>query len=195
MHLTPGPGPPSNTETATVRCIAAADGRGKKTATEVELPVRDGIIVPAPESGINALAVVERHKASGDIGRGFASTLGLQRGAIACSVIFATDQFLGERPDVAKRLVAGMKCAYEAARADPDAAADAPLAEFPSKKRAADLASIRGGIILTFESETYQKHGFDWDMDRVARTFELALTAQGETVEGAAGAAYVHGFK
>ena len=78
--------PPSNTETATVRCIAAAAGRGKKTAMEVELPVRDGIIVPAPESGINALAVVERHKASGDIGRGFASTLRLQRGAIACSV-------------------------------------------------------------------------------------------------------------
>ena len=111
------------------------------------------------------------------------------------SVIFATDKFLGERPDVAKRLVAGMKCAYETARADPDAAADALLAEFPSKKRAADLASIRGGIILTFEAETYKKHGFNWDMDRVARTFELALTAQGETVEGAAGAAYVHRFK
>ena len=61
-------------------------GGGKKTVQEVELPVRDGIIVPAPERGINALAVVERHKASGEIGRGFASSLKLQRGAIACSV-------------------------------------------------------------------------------------------------------------
>ena len=111
------------------------------------------------------------------------------------SVIFATDKFLNERPDVAKRLIAGMECAYEAARADPDAAVDALLAEFPSKKRDADLASIRGGIILTFEADTYGKHGFNWDMDRVARTFQLALTAQGETVEGAAGAAHVHRFE
>ena len=111
------------------------------------------------------------------------------------SVIFATDQFLADRPDVAKRLVAGMKCAYEAARADPDAAADALLAEFPSKKRGAELASIRGGIILTFESETHEKNGFDWDMDRIARTFQLSLTAQGENVEGAEGAAYVHKFE
>ena len=78
--------PPSNTEHATVRCIGAAGGGGKKTVQEVELPVRDGIIVPAPERGISALAVVERHKASGEIGRGFASSLKLQRGAIACSV-------------------------------------------------------------------------------------------------------------
>ena len=111
------------------------------------------------------------------------------------SVIFATDEFLKERPEVAKRLVAGMKCAYEAARADPDAAADALLAEYPSKKRDAELASIRGGMILTFGAETYKTHGFDWDMDRIARTFELALTAQGEKAEGSAGAAYVHMFE
>ena len=111
------------------------------------------------------------------------------------SVIFATDKFLKERPAVAKRLMAGMKCAYETARANPDAAADALLAAFPSKKRGAELASIRGGIILTFGAGTYKTHGFDWDMDKVARTFQLALTAQGEKVEGAAGAAYVHKFK
>ena len=78
--------PPNNTDTATVRCIEAPAGRGKKTAKEIELPVRDGVIVPAPERGINALAIVERHKASGEIGRGFASSLKLRRGAIACSV-------------------------------------------------------------------------------------------------------------
>ena len=79
--------PPGNADTATVRCIApAVAGKGRKTVTEVELPVRDGIILPAPERGINALAVVERHKASGEIGRGFASNLKLKRGAIACSV-------------------------------------------------------------------------------------------------------------
>ena len=78
--------PTRNADTATVRCITAPTGRGKKTATETELPVLDGVIVPAPERGINALAVVERHKASGEIGRGFASSLKLRRGAIACSV-------------------------------------------------------------------------------------------------------------
>ena len=79
--------PPGNADTAKVRCMAAAQaGKGKKTVAEVELPIRDGIVVPAPERGINALAVVERHKASGEIGRGFASNLKLRRGAIACSV-------------------------------------------------------------------------------------------------------------
>lgn len=78
--------PPGNAASATVRCIADPTGMGRKTAREVELPVEDGIIVPAPENGINALAVVERHKASGEIGRGFATSLKLRRGAIACSV-------------------------------------------------------------------------------------------------------------
>ena len=78
--------PPGNADSAMVRCIAAPTGKGRKTAREVELPVEDGIIVPAPDCGINALAVVERHKASGEIGRGFASSLKLRRGAIACSV-------------------------------------------------------------------------------------------------------------
>ena len=32
-------------------------------------------------------------------------------------------------------------------------------------------------------------------MDRIARTFQLSLTAQGENVEGAEGAAYVHKFE
>ena len=111
------------------------------------------------------------------------------------SVVFATDDFLKTRPDVAMRLMDGMQCAYEAARADLDAAADALLAEFPSKKRDAELAAIRGGSILTFEADAYGKHGFAWDMDRVARTFELSLKAQGEDVQGSAGAAYVHTFE
>ena len=53
---------------------------------ETTLPVRDGIIACAPERDIIHIAVVERHHATGNIGRGFVGGFGLREGAIASSV-------------------------------------------------------------------------------------------------------------
>ena len=53
------------------------------------LPVKKesrGMIVSDPESDILKIAVVERHKASGNIGIGLVKGLGLKRGALATSV-------------------------------------------------------------------------------------------------------------
>src|SRR5690606_19245955 len=38
------------------------------------------------QQGVSAIVVIDRHKASGRIGKGFVSRLFLQRGAIACTV-------------------------------------------------------------------------------------------------------------
>jgi len=77
--------PISNDATAVVRVISTLPGKGKSVSEE-ELPVLDGVICPDAERRINAFAMVERHKASGEIGLGFADVIGLKRGAIACSV-------------------------------------------------------------------------------------------------------------
>lgn len=51
-----------------------------------KLPVRNGFVEPAPGTGINKVAIVERHKATGNIGIGF-WRWGFRRGAVAMSVL------------------------------------------------------------------------------------------------------------
>jgi adenine deaminase len=77
--------PAGNHATARVRVITTAPGKGK-VVREEELEVRDNIVLPSVEKNVNSIAMVERHKASGEIGLGFADVVGLKRGAIACSV-------------------------------------------------------------------------------------------------------------
>lgn len=51
-----------------------------------ELPVRDGEVIADPERDILKLAVIERHRGTGNVGLGFVQGLGLRRGALAGSV-------------------------------------------------------------------------------------------------------------
>jgi adenine deaminase len=75
-----------NAETTRVRSLSGARPGKLKSLQEIELPVRDGFIQADPELGIVCMAMIERHKASGEIGKGFSDVVRLQRGAIACSV-------------------------------------------------------------------------------------------------------------
>lgn len=52
----------------------------------IEIDVVDGFAVASPARDISKLAVVERHKASGNVGLGFVTGFGIRRGAIATSV-------------------------------------------------------------------------------------------------------------
>jgi adenine deaminase len=52
----------------------------------VEPSVRDGCIVADPSRDLVKIAVVERHHASGRVGLGFATNVGLKRGAFASTV-------------------------------------------------------------------------------------------------------------
>jgi adenine deaminase len=57
------------------------------TGCEVREPaIRDGLLVADPERDLVKIAVVERHHATGRIGMGFASNVGLRRGAFASTV-------------------------------------------------------------------------------------------------------------
>src|SRR5206468_11605706 len=52
----------------------------------VEPAVRDGAVVADPSRDLVKIAVVERHHASGRVGIGFATNVGLKRGAFASTV-------------------------------------------------------------------------------------------------------------
>ncbi|HEX9012843.1 MAG TPA: adenine deaminase C-terminal domain-containing protein, partial [Anaerolineaceae bacterium] len=52
----------------------------------IRLPVRSGSVLPDPEQDVLSVAVLDRHKSSGSIGRGFVTGTGLRGGAVASSV-------------------------------------------------------------------------------------------------------------
>lgn len=59
---------------------------GPKTMRTAELAVSEGIVNADPAKDIAYIAVMERHRASGAIGRGFVGGLGIRGGAVACTV-------------------------------------------------------------------------------------------------------------
>jgi adenine deaminase len=71
------------TETVKVNVI----GPGcPKPAMVFELPVDDGVITPDVSQDVVTIAIVDRHLASGRIGLGFINGMGINRGAVACSI-------------------------------------------------------------------------------------------------------------
>jgi adenine deaminase len=51
-----------------------------------EIPLHDGIALPSPEQDLLKIVVVERHRATGNVGVGFVEGFGFKRGAIASTV-------------------------------------------------------------------------------------------------------------
>ncbi len=77
----------SGTETElVVRAIGIRPGQLLTDEIHVAVPVRDGVLHADPEANIAHIAVVERHRASGQVGLGFVHGFGLQRGAFASTV-------------------------------------------------------------------------------------------------------------
>jgi adenine deaminase len=70
-------------DAATVQVVAFG---GPKTMRTAVLPVVDGVVRPDPAQDVLSIAVLERHHATGQVGRGFVGGLGLRGGAVACSV-------------------------------------------------------------------------------------------------------------
>lgn len=52
----------------------------------LEIPATSGVAKPDPERDIIKMAVIERHMATGNVGKGFVQGLGLRRGAIASTI-------------------------------------------------------------------------------------------------------------
>ncbi|MGE5707390.1 MAG: adenine deaminase [Bacteroidota bacterium] len=71
---------------AKARVIGVVPGQAWSHKLEATLPVVDGLVQPDPEQDIAKIAVVERHRATGNVGVGFVKGFGLKRGAIASTV-------------------------------------------------------------------------------------------------------------
>ena len=69
-----------------VRAIVLEAGQITTTSRMLEVDVKDGHAVANPDRDIAKIAVVERHRATGNVGLGFVCGFGLKRGAIASSV-------------------------------------------------------------------------------------------------------------
>ncbi len=73
-------------ESNRIKVINALPGQLLTKLTVEDAKIEDGYAVSDPERDILKIAVIERHRASGNIGIGFVRGFGLQEGAIASSV-------------------------------------------------------------------------------------------------------------
>jgi adenine deaminase len=69
-----------------VRVIGVIEGKAVTRHLIEELPVKNGEVHPSIEENIAKVAVVERHKRTGNIGLGFVKGFGFKEGAVASSV-------------------------------------------------------------------------------------------------------------
>ena len=69
-----------------VKAIEVTDGQLVTKCVEATIKVEDGYAVSNVEEDVLKILVIERHKASGNIGKGFVKGFGLKSGAIASTV-------------------------------------------------------------------------------------------------------------
>jgi len=77
---------PSEGESVNVHAIEIIPARVGTFDKIVTLPVRSGGIVADPEQDVLKVAVFERHKRTGTVGKGFTKGFGIKRGALAQTV-------------------------------------------------------------------------------------------------------------
>ncbi|KPV64106.1 MAG: cryptic adenine deaminase [Candidatus Bathyarchaeota archaeon BA2] len=69
-----------------VRVIGVIEGKAVTRHLQEDMPVKNGEAQPSIEENIAKVAVVERHKRTGNIGLGFVKGFGFKEGAVASSV-------------------------------------------------------------------------------------------------------------
>jgi adenine deaminase len=110
----------------TVRVIEIVPGQIVTKASLGRPVIRDGLALADPARDLAKLAVVERHKATGNIGLGFVRGLGVQRGALASTVAH----------DSHNLIIAGASDT------------DMLLAARQTQKMGGGLAAVRDGVVL-----------------------------------------------
>ncbi len=78
----------------TVNVIKAIPGSALTGWERHRLRVENGVIQPDPSRDIIRIAVIERHHATGNIGRGFVTGFGLKRGAVAQTIAHDTHNLI-----------------------------------------------------------------------------------------------------
>jgi len=92
-----------------VRVIGVQDGRLDTEAIEAEAAVRDGEALADPARDLLKMVVIERHMASGAVGKGFVRGIGLREGAIASSVAHDHHNLIVAGADDASMLAAARR--------------------------------------------------------------------------------------
>ncbi|MFP3227738.1 MAG: adenine deaminase [Caldisphaera sp.] len=86
--------------------IKAIPGSSLTEKVVEELPVKKGFVSSDIERNIMHIAVVDRHHASGNIGKGFVKNLGIERGAIAQTIAHDTHNLIIAGYDVKDMITA-----------------------------------------------------------------------------------------
>ncbi len=89
-----------------IRVIGVRPGQIVTEHLLMEPCIRDGLAVADPDRDLAKLAVFERHRATGNVGLGFVTGLGLSRGALASSVAHDSHNLIVAGADDADMLVA-----------------------------------------------------------------------------------------
>lgn len=92
-----------------LRVIRAIPGQILTEAVTAAPAIRDGEAVADPGRDLAKLAVIERHRASGRVGLGFVTGLGLRRGALASSVAHDSHNLIVAGADDASMLTAARR--------------------------------------------------------------------------------------
>ena len=90
---------PAGAREVTARAIRVEDGSIVTRCEEVDMPVIEGSVEPDPRRDVLMGAVVERHRATGNVGLGFVRGFGLRRGALASSVAHDSHNIVGVGAD------------------------------------------------------------------------------------------------
>jgi len=135
--------------TGSVRAIGLVPHQILTRALSVMPRLEGGDAVAAPEIDVAKLVSVERHRASGRVGRGLVQGFGLQRGAIASSLAHDNHNLIAAGVDDASLLAALRRCA-ELGGGFVVAAGGRPVAEVPlpvaGLMSPAALGAVRGQL-------------------------------------------------
>ncbi|MFB9174513.1 ABC transporter substrate-binding protein [Roseibium salinum] len=97
--------------------------------------------------------------------------------------LVASNRFLKERPDVARRFVGAFRKSVEYARENPADAAQAVADAVPELDAADAEASLSDALVLIFNEVTHAEGLGTLDPDRLAATWQRVAAAQGIEVE------------
>jgi len=93
--------------------------------------------------------------------------------------VFTSDAVIAANPGLVSRFAKATICSFDKARANPDASIDALVEQVTGIQRESQAILVPFSYKLAFDNETFARHGYSWDMARVAHTVEIVRQAQG----------------
>ncbi|WP_160008860.1 ABC transporter substrate-binding protein [Rhizobium sp. 18055] len=92
--------------------------------------------------------------------------------------VFTSTKLLADKPDLVARFVAASKCTYDLALANPDGAIDAMVARVEGMQKSSQVEIVPFSFGFAFNSATFKKNGYAWDMARVQHNIDVVTRMQ-----------------